>query len=138
MRRHARRSAQSLGGEMGVFSKFFGASSEGPPPLTNADNLDVVGVRQTGGVDLVISCSGPLDESDQTIALLSQKVRNYLQLALNPKLFTHYNAESGPVRVFVACEFTVSPRAGRSLEALREELAVHAVELRLVKTMEGV
>ena len=68
-----------LGGEMGVFSKFFGAKSERLPPLSDAANLDVAGVRQTGGVDLVIACSGPLDESDQTIELLSQKVRNYLQ-----------------------------------------------------------
>jgi hypothetical protein len=59
-------------------------------------------------------------------------------LALNPNLFTHYNAESGPVRVFVSCEFAVSPRADKTLEALREELAAHAVELRVVKTMDGV
>jgi hypothetical protein len=123
---------------MGVFSKFFGATSGRPPPLTDADNLDVVGVRNTGGVDLAISCSGPLDDSDQTIALLSQKVRNYAKLALNPNLFTHFNAESGPVRIFVSCEFAVSARAGKTLDSLREELAANAVELRLVKTMDGV
>jgi hypothetical protein len=123
---------------MGVFNKFFGARSERTPPLTDADNLDLVGVRQAGGVDLVVSCSGPLDESDQTIELLSQKIKNYAQLALNPNLFTHYNAESGPVRIFVSCEFAVSSRAGKTIEALREELAAQAVELRLVKTMDGV
>ena len=123
---------------MSVFSKFFGATSERPPPLTDADNLDVAGVRKTGGVDLVVSCSGPLDESDQTIALLSQKIRNYLQLALSPNIFTHFKADSGPVRIFVSCEFAVSSRAGKTIDSLREELAEHAVELRLVKTMEGV
>jgi predicted Zn-dependent peptidase len=123
---------------MGVFSKFFGATPQRPPPLSDADNLDVAGIRQTGGVDLVIACSGPLDESDQTIELLSQKVRNYLQLALNPNLFTHFKAENGPVRVFVSCEFAVSARAGKTLDSLREELASHAVELRLVKSMEGI
>jgi hypothetical protein len=105
--------------------------------LTDADNLDVVGVRKTGGLDLVVSCSGPLDDSDQTIELLSQKIRNYAQLALSPNLFTHYNAESGPVRVFVSSEFAVSPRAGKTIEALRDELAAHTVELLLVKTMDG-
>src|SRR6187397_3174344 len=114
MPRQPRRSTQPLDGSMGVFSKFFGGSTERSPPLTDADNLDVVGVRKTGGVDLVVTCSGPLDGSDQTISLLSQKVKNYAQLAKNPNLFTHFNAESGPVRIFVSCEFAVSPRANQT------------------------
>ncbi len=123
---------------MGVFSKFFGGTSERMPPLTDGDNLDIVGVRQAGGVDLVVSCSGPLDESDQTIELLSHKIRSYAQLASKPNLFTHFKAESGPVRIFVSCEFAVSSRAGQTLDTLREELAARKIELHLVKTMEGV
>lgn len=50
-------------------------------PISDADNLDVVGVREDGGIDLVITCSGPLDDSNETVELLGQKVRNYAQLA---------------------------------------------------------
>lgn len=59
-------------------------------------------------------------------------------MALSPNLFAHFKAAPGPVRVFVSSEFAVSPRAGKTLDSLREELASHAVELRLVKSMEGV
>ena len=107
-------------------------------PLTDADNLDAVGVRQTGGIDLVIVCSGPLDESDQTIELLTRKVKAYAQLAASPNLFQHFEAEAGPVRIFVSCEFTVSPRATQTLDSLGKEIAAGQLELRLVKDMNDV
>jgi hypothetical protein len=104
-------------------------------PLTDADNLDAVGVRKGGGVDLVITCSGPLDDSSQTLELLAQKVRNYTQLAANPNLFRHFDAEAGPVRIFVSCQFAVSDRAKQTLDALRLELVAGQPELLLVKDM---
>jgi len=40
------------------------------PPIQNIDAFDVVGERQDGGVDLVVSCSGPLDSSPSTLELI--------------------------------------------------------------------
>jgi hypothetical protein len=67
-----------------------------------------------------------------------RKSEYYAQLALNPNLFTHYNAVSGPVRVLVLVRIRSVASRRNTLDALREELAAQAVELRLVKTMDGV
>lgn len=42
------------------------------------DAIDVVGVRLDGGIDLVISCYGPLDDSAETLAALETKINNYI------------------------------------------------------------
>ena len=105
------------------------------PPLSEADNVDVVGVREGGGIDLVISCSGPLDDTNETVDLLALKVRNYAQLATNPALFKHFEAKEGPVRIFVSCKHPVSPRAKHTLDSLRDEIAPRSVDLLLVKDM---
>ena len=104
-------------------------------PLTDADNVDVVGVREGGGIDLVIACSGSLDDSNETIDLLALKVRNYARLATNPALFTRFEAKEGPVRIFVSCEHPVSSRAKQTLGTLRDEIAPRGVDLLLVKDM---
>jgi predicted Zn-dependent peptidase len=104
-------------------------------PLSDADNLDAVGIRNGGGVDLVITCSAPLDDSNPTIELLARKVRSYAQLASNPNLFQHFDAEVGPVRIFVSCEFDVSDRAKQTLDSLRQEFVAGQPELLLVKDM---
>jgi hypothetical protein len=48
------------------------------PPIQNLDAFDIVGERKDGGVDLVVSCSGPLDSSSTTLGLIERKVRAYL------------------------------------------------------------
>jgi hypothetical protein len=48
------------------------------PPIQNLDAFDIVGERKDGGVDLVVSCSGPLDTSSTTLGLIERKVRAYL------------------------------------------------------------
>jgi hypothetical protein len=37
------------------------------PPIQNLDAIDVLGKRVDGGVDLAITCSGPLDDSADTL-----------------------------------------------------------------------
>jgi hypothetical protein len=104
-------------------------------PLSDADTVDVVGVLKDGGVDLAIAYRGPLDDSEETVNLLTLKVRNYAHLALDPALFTHYQAREGPVRIFVSCEHPVSARAKQALDSLRDELASQNTQLLLVKRM---
>src|ERR1700679_3594566 len=36
-------------------------------PIQNVDSIDVVGVRNDAGIDLVVSCFGPLDGSPETL-----------------------------------------------------------------------
>ena len=42
------------------------------PPIQNLDAFDIIGERKDGGVDLVVSCSGPLDSSTTTLGLIER------------------------------------------------------------------
>ena len=48
------------------------------PPIQNLGQLDIVGERHDGGVDLVIVVSGALDGSAETLELLERKILNYI------------------------------------------------------------
>jgi hypothetical protein len=49
--------------------------SDFEPPIQNLDAFDIVGERLDGGVDLVVVCSGPLDDSAEVLGLLRRKLR---------------------------------------------------------------
>jgi hypothetical protein len=106
------------------------------PPIRNLDAFDVVGSRLDGGVDLVISCVGPLDASVETLRLLQQKVNAYL-VAVAHENFSkvHPAASRGPVRIFVSCEHTVSSEARGVIGVLAAQASRSGIELLLVKHM---
>jgi len=102
------------------------------PPIQNLDSLDVVGERKDGGVDLLISCSGPLDDSPATLRLLAQKVANYLTGAAHANFSNVYPAaKRGPVRIFISCDYVVSEGARREIASLAQRAATMGVELKL-------
>jgi hypothetical protein len=105
-------------------------------PIHDLDSFDVVGQRKDGGVDLVVSCSGPLDASKVTIGLLNQKVSNYLVTLSHPNFANVYPAaRSGPVRIFISCAHEVSSEARSAIDTLAERAGRLGVELLLVKHM---
>jgi hypothetical protein len=106
------------------------------PPIQNLDAFDVVGNRLDGGVDLVISCSGPLDESVGTLRLIERKVTGYLA-AIGHKDFAkaYPAAQRGPVRIFISCEHPVSTGARGMIASLKGKAAQSGVDLLLVKHM---
>jgi hypothetical protein len=105
-------------------------------PISNLDAFDVVGVRKGGGVDLVISCSGPLDDGPATLTLLEQKVGNYLASVAHPNFPNVYpSASTGPVKLFISCGYTVSPKAQELIDSLTLRAAQIGVELSLVEYM---
>jgi hypothetical protein len=67
------------------------------PPIQNVDAFDVVGERRDGGVDLVVSCSGPLDSSPRTLELIERKIVAYLVTIAHANFARTYRAaERGP------------------------------------------
>lgn len=46
--------------------------------IENINNIDILGLRKDGGVDLVIVSTGKLDDSTETQELLLDKIENYL------------------------------------------------------------
>ena len=106
------------------------------PPIGNLDAFDVVGSRLDGGVDLVISCVGPLDASVETLRLIQQKVSAYLVAAAHENFSKLYPAaQRGPVRIFVSCEHAASSEARNMIGVLAAQASRSGIELLLVKHM---
>jgi hypothetical protein len=106
------------------------------PPIRNLDALDVVGSRLDGGVDLVISCIGPLDASVETLRLIERKVNAYLVAVAHENFPQIYPAaQRGPVRIFVSCEYAVSSEARGMIGVLATKASRSGIELLLVKHM---
>lgn len=49
------------------------------PPIQTGERIDVLAVREDGGVELIIVVHGHLDSSEQTQNLLENKITSYLQ-----------------------------------------------------------
>ena len=94
------------------------------------DTFDVVGVRKDGGIDLVVSCAGPLDSSPDTLWRLGQKVRNYLREVRGDNFRTKYG--TGTVQILVSCAHKVSKPALAMIRTLEREGAKQKVHVRLV------
>jgi hypothetical protein len=80
-------------------------------PINDPDVCDLVGVRKSGGLDLGICCSGPLDSSDETIHRLMTKIENYILAAKDPSFLSDYpNASPGRVLIYIYCQWDISGR----------------------------
>jgi hypothetical protein len=105
-------------------------------PIQNVESIDVVGVRNDAGLDLVVSCSGPLDGSSRTLTALREKVQGYIKAACSEQIWDAYpSAKEGPIRIYISCEHSVSAPALRLIDLLINEAASKGVVLRLVKSM---
>jgi hypothetical protein len=106
------------------------------PPIQNLDAFDIVGERKDGGVDLVVSCSGPLDSSTGTLSLIERKVGAYLVTIAHENFARIYPAaEFGPVRIFISCDHFVSDAARELIDGLGVAASKQGVSLLLVSSM---
>jgi hypothetical protein len=94
-------------------------------PIGPTDAFDIVGARHDGGIDTVIVCSGPLDDSKSTLTRLATKTRNYLREIATEDFRQQFGP--GPVRIFLACEHAISPRVTELVAALESEAAEQRV-----------
>jgi hypothetical protein len=106
------------------------------PPIRNLDAFDIVGERKDGGIDLVVSCRGPLDSSTTTLGLIEQKVRAYLVTIAHENFARIYPAAKfGPIRIYVSCEHHVSGAARELIDSLGVTASKQGVSLLLVSSM---
>ena len=54
--------------------------------IYNADEIDIMAVRNDNGLDMAIISSGPIDASPETQTLLLDKVENYLKFTKSKAL----------------------------------------------------
>ena len=103
-----------------------------PSPLTDPDNLDVIGERKDGGVDMLVSTAGPLDASDATCGRLQEKLNAYLFAAVHPNFANLYPAaRTGRARIFVSDSHAISDRARLLVEDFSREALTRNVEVRI-------
>ena len=101
-------------------------------PLSEPDNLDVIGERNDGGVDMLVVTTGPLDASDATCQQLQAKLNIYLYAATHPNFANVYPAAgTGPIRIFVSDSNAVSDRARQVVEAVSREALARGIEVRI-------
>jgi hypothetical protein len=94
-------------------------------PIGPTDAFDIVGARHDGGIDTVIVCRGPLDDSEVTLNRLALKTRNYLKEIDTDDFRQQFG--QGPVRIYLACEHPISPQADQLIAALESEAAEQRV-----------
>jgi hypothetical protein len=103
-----------------------------PSPLSEPDNLDVIGERKGGGVDMLVATSGVIDDSDQTCERLQAKLNAYLYAAAHPNFANVYPAtRDGRVRIFVSDVHSISERARQLIETFSREAYARNVEVRI-------
>src|SRR5688572_28780681 len=82
------------------------------PPIQNLDSIDIIAKWKDEGIDLVIVASQPLDDSEETLASIRQKVRNYLH-AIGQEDF-QAELDYPPLestRIVIACDQPIHPKA---------------------------
>jgi len=100
--------------------------------MSGPDNIDIVGERKDGGVDLVVVTSAPLDESDTTCQHLELKLGAYLLAAVHPNFPKVYpSAKGGLTRIYVSDRHGVSVRARQVIEAFTKQALAHNVTVQI-------
>jgi hypothetical protein len=101
-------------------------------PLSEVDNLDVIGERNDGGVDMLVVTTGPLDASDETCERLQQKLDAYLYAAVHSNFANVYpTVRNGRVRIFVSDSYDISQRSRRLIETFSHEAHKRNVEVKI-------
>lgn len=101
-------------------------------PLSAVDNLDIVGERKDGGIDMVVVTTRPLDASEEICNLLGEKLNAYLRAATHENFAKLYPAAArGRVRIFVSDKHAISDRARQVVKTFAAEALARNVEVQL-------
>ena len=77
-------------------------------PIKNLNEIDVLGKRKNGGVDLVIIISSELEDTDDHHSLFIQKLQNYV----NEMRSIEFISEFGETNLRIIAKVSVEPNAG--------------------------
>ena len=99
-------------------------------PIHNLHAIDIVGHRVDGGVDLAVVCTGPLDDSWQTVRLLDRKVSAYLTEIKAPGFKKSFNNPTH-IRLMIYCQYAISATVLGMIKVLAGRAAAVGVELLL-------
>jgi hypothetical protein len=98
--------------------------------IADVTELDLLGKRNDGGVDMGIVAHAPIDGRDETLALIEEKVRNYLREAQDESFMEECDIQLvSQVRILFESDYEIDERALRLLSALSAEAAEIGIEL---------
>jgi hypothetical protein len=100
-------------------------------PISAVDTVDIVGVRKEGGLDMIISVTGPIDDSPATLALLEAKVRNYIRGARSEAFLQQFDCVGTPVTIYILCPYPITDKARGLIEELRVAALGAGIDLAL-------
>ncbi|MCI0360656.1 MAG: hypothetical protein L0211_19440 [Planctomycetaceae bacterium] len=100
------------------------------PPIQQLDSVDLTAKRRDGGVDLIIVASQPLDDSDETLDSIRQKVATYLAVIE----CNEFQSELGhppldKTEIIIACDFPIHARALKVIEECQAAAVAQGVKL---------
>lgn len=94
-------------------------NADASPPIQTGERIDVLAVRDDGGVELIIVVHGHLDSSEQTQNLLESKITSYLQQR-NSAAFTAEFRYPTADKVYVVIE--TDGRLPHAIQSLMQRL----------------
>jgi hypothetical protein len=106
------------------------------PPIQNVENIDLLGERNDGGIDLIIVASGPLDGSSTTLNLLEQKIRNYVTELSSPSFINEFGSSDNKFAIYIVCEYSIDPAALNLIEQLKSVVSVAGAKLGIRQSMD--
>ena len=101
-------------------------------PIQNIDQIDIIGKRTDGGVDLFIVASSYLDGSPATEHLFRTKIQNYFDAIYSEDLEAEFGLpEHVPYAIVVKCSERPNERIFEVVAEVAPVLAEYFVKLRI-------
>src|SRR5262249_47011590 len=100
------------------------------PPIQDLENVDLVGKRRDGGVDLLIVASQPLDDAPDTLNSIRRKVAYYLDVIDLPE----FQADMGHpprerISITLSCDHPIHPRTAKVIAECQTSAGKRGVRL---------
>jgi hypothetical protein len=107
------------------------------PPIQKLDEIDIIGKRIDGGVDLIITVSQPLDDAPDTLQRIRRKVDTYLNAIAMEGFQSEYGfPPSSKTAIVIVSDYAVHSVARIVIEECRTLAATRAIRLEFLNTIE--
>jgi hypothetical protein len=101
-------------------------------PIQNPGQIDILGRRTDGGVDLVIVVSGPLENTADHLEQVEAKVQNYICEITSPNFLEQFPRNDALRQILLVTEYAVDQAILASIDSLRRPAADARAVLKVV------
>jgi len=101
-------------------------------PIQNIDQIDILGRRKDGGIDLVVVVSGPLENIADHLERVEAKIRAYIRELSSPEFLEQFPTNSASRQILLATEYSIDPTVLALIDSLRRLAAEAGATLQIV------